>query len=89
MWREYLLDSSELQAVDMLALTTEDERLAFFLNLYNLIVMHGLVVLGPPADSMERIVFYKVCGGYEAWAHRGDGWLRPAMLLCPSSVDNS
>ena len=63
MWREYLLESSELQAVDMLSLTMENERLAFFLNLYNLMVMHGLVVLGTPADSMERIAFYRVCGG--------------------------
>lgn len=44
----------------MSQLETEDERLAFFLNLYNLMILHALVVLGPPADALERVSFYQV-----------------------------
>jgi hypothetical protein len=60
-WRDFLLDVSELQAVDLQPLVaSEDQRLAFFLNVYNLIICHAIVALGPAHDTLDRVAFYKV-----------------------------
>lgn len=61
-WRDFLIGACELSAVDLQPLIgAGDQRLVFFLNLYNLIVLHATVALGPAQETMDRIAFYKVC----------------------------
>eukprot|EP00242_Pyramimonas_sp_CCMP2087_P011970 CAMPEP_0198206148 /NCGR_PEP_ID=MMETSP1445-20131203/9679_1 /TAXON_ID=36898 /ORGANISM="Pyramimonas sp., Strain CCMP2087" /LENGTH=776 /DNA_ID=CAMNT_0043878719 /DNA_START=210 /DNA_END=2540 /DNA_ORIENTATION=+ len=50
--------SAELQSVDDLAQMSFNTKIALFINLFNALVIHGFVVLGPPKDLYQRIHFY-------------------------------
>ena len=43
----------QLQRVE-LALLTREEKLAFFINTYNALVIHGYLRLGPPTSMWQR-----------------------------------
>lgn len=56
---EYLrfrLAALELQRLDLSQLPTGDPEvvLAFYINLYNCLIMHGTAEMGPPSNSMAR-----------------------------------
>lgn len=57
----------DLQRVDVLALS-EDEKLAFFLNLYNAMIIHAVIRIGCPEGVIDRRTFYGdfnyIVGGY-------------------------
>ena len=53
---EYIKHTAELQRVKLEGMTRE-ETLAFFINIYNALVIHATVVKGPPANLWQR---YKV-----------------------------
>jgi Protein of unknown function, DUF547 len=36
----------------------EEERLAFFLNIYHVMIMHAYIVLGPPDSSLKWITYF-------------------------------
>lgn len=46
----------QLQRVELLSLSRE-EKLAFFINIYNALVIHGFLRLGAPTNMWQR---YKV-----------------------------
>ncbi|GFY85791.1 electron carrier/ protein disulfide oxidoreductase [Actinidia rufa] len=50
---EYLRIVEELQRVDLQAMPKE-EKLAFFINLFNMMVIHAILVWGHPAGALER-----------------------------------
>ena len=52
----YKKKTKELQRVQVTTASRE-EKLAFFINIYNALVIHGNVVLGPPKGLWQR---YKV-----------------------------
>lgn len=52
-FRRYLKLVQGLHRVNISALSS-NERLAFFLNLYNAMVMHGMIRMGYPEGMMER-----------------------------------
>lgn len=54
---EFTSRTSELQVVQLTSLSNT-ERLCFFLNIYNLLVMHAVVVRGPPTNALERTTFF-------------------------------
>ncbi|KAK9027983.1 hypothetical protein V6N11_067799 [Hibiscus sabdariffa] len=66
-FRRYLNLTRELQRVDLRSLTP-DEKLAFFLNLYNAMVIHAVVTIGHPEGILDRRAFFSdfqyVIGGY-------------------------
>eukprot|EP01088_Endostelium_zonatum_P003808 TRINITY_DN149_c0_g1_i2.p1 TRINITY_DN149_c0_g1~~TRINITY_DN149_c0_g1_i2.p1 ORF type:complete len:842 (-),score=193.28 TRINITY_DN149_c0_g1_i2:99-2624(-) len=41
---------------------TREERLAFFLNVYNILVIHGIIWYGWPENQWERMNFYQASG---------------------------
>ena len=41
-----------------------DERLAFFLNLYHVMIMHAFIVLGPPDSSFKWITYFNNIGTF-------------------------
>ena len=43
----------QLQRVELLSLSRE-EKLAFFINTYNALVIHGYLRLGPPTNMWQR-----------------------------------
>jgi len=53
----YVDAAAELQGVDPSALT-RPERLAFWINVYNALVVHGTAVLGAPAGLLGRLKFF-------------------------------
>lgn len=58
---------------------TPEERTAMFINLYNIIIIHGTVTFGSPRTATERIRFFKglsyVIGGLEFSSQVGlYGW---------------
>ena len=55
-FNRYVRLTKELQRVDILA-TTREEKLAFFINIYNALVIHANIVRGPPDNLWQR---YKV-----------------------------
>ncbi|KAE8719820.1 Phytosulfokin receptor 1 [Hibiscus syriacus] len=66
-FRRYLNLTRDLQRVN-LQLLTPDEKLAFFLNLYNAMVIHAVVTIGHPEGLLDRRAFFNdfqyVIGGY-------------------------
>lgn len=56
-FRQFSISTSELQKVDLTTINSK-EKLAFFINVYNMLVIHGHVVFGIPSSSMERHKFY-------------------------------
>lgn len=55
-FQSYLRLTKELQRVKILDASRE-EKLAFFINIYNALVIHANIVLGPPVNLWQR---YKV-----------------------------
>ncbi len=60
-YRSFELQSSQLQKVDISALN-ENERVLFFTNVYNMAMVHGLIVKGRPGKNLfERTAFMRSC----------------------------
>ncbi|CAI8006756.1 Glutaredoxin-C3 [Geodia barretti] len=53
----YVRATAELKRVDLLSLSVS-EKIAFFVNVYNALVVHGFVVLGPPTNHLKRYRFF-------------------------------
>ena len=53
----YVRDSSELRGVDLTPLT-RDEKIAFFVNVYNALIVHATAVKGAPKNVVERSKFF-------------------------------
>lgn len=53
----YLRTIEELQRVDLEPLSRE-EKLAFFINLYNMMAIHAILTMGFPARALERRTFF-------------------------------
>ncbi|KAG9442377.1 hypothetical protein H6P81_018231 [Aristolochia fimbriata] len=66
-FRRYVNLAQDLQRVDVGELS-ENERLAFFLNLYNAMVIHAVIRVGNPEGVVDRGTFYGdfyyIIGGY-------------------------
>jgi len=57
-FRQYTFAAAELQRVDLFGLD-HDERLAFFVNVYNTLCLHCHVVLGTPTNFFRRWMFFR------------------------------
>ena len=57
-FRDLALGTSELARADIFELTRE-ERIAFFVNTYNLLVIHATVVLGKPTSTIKLAAWFK------------------------------
>jgi len=55
--RNFLNSASDLKSVDIRSLP-ENERIAFFLNLYHVMVMHTFLVLGAPDSALKAISYF-------------------------------
>eukprot|EP01125_Pyxidicula_operculata_P018614 TRINITY_DN6623_c0_g1_i1.p1 TRINITY_DN6623_c0_g1~~TRINITY_DN6623_c0_g1_i1.p1 ORF type:complete len:1121 (+),score=202.26 TRINITY_DN6623_c0_g1_i1:125-3487(+) len=64
---KFRLATAELQRVDIHSLS-EEEKFAFFLNMYNILVIHGTAIIGAPTSYFSRSSFFKKVsynvGGY-------------------------
>lgn len=64
----YVRLTKELVRVQI-AEATREEKLAFFINIYNALVIHANVTLGPPVNLWQRYKFFNtvkyIIGGYE------------------------
>ncbi len=72
-----------VQLVDLFTLNPQ-QRKAFFINLYNALVIHGLVVMGFPDSAMKRVKFFGQVGGHSpvrAMAH--------CFVSCPTACHPS
>ena len=64
-YQSYLKLSNNLKALDLEVLALREERIAFWVNLYNVIVIHGVIALGI-RDSVKEVwnffrrVYYQV-----------------------------
>eukprot|EP00736_Rhodelphis_marinus_P009107 Rmarinus@m.5247 len=56
-FHQYAEKTEELQFVDVSALSRE-EKLAFFINIYNALVVHATAALGPPTSGWQRYWFF-------------------------------
>ncbi|KAK9830046.1 hypothetical protein WJX72_009394 [[Myrmecia] bisecta] len=50
-FQDYVTATAELQRVDLTSLSRE-ERMAFFINIYNALVVHALTTFGPAANNV-------------------------------------
>ncbi|KAJ3591718.1 hypothetical protein NHX12_006850 [Muraenolepis orangiensis] len=57
LFERYCTLAVQLQRVELLALSRE-EKLAFFINTYNALVIHGYLRLGPPTSTWQRYRFF-------------------------------
>lgn len=55
-FKAYVQHTAELQRVQIKD-ATRQEKLAFFINIYNALVIHAFVIIGPPVNLWQR---YKV-----------------------------
>ncbi|KAK1863880.1 hypothetical protein I4F81_006433 [Pyropia yezoensis] len=59
-WRSYIQAAAELQSVSLLSLRGRNERLAFFVNVYNLLALHAAVSRrGVPVAARARRQFFR------------------------------
>jgi hypothetical protein len=64
-YQDYLKLSNNLKAMDLSLLTSREEKIAFWINLYNVIVIHGVIALGIK-DSVKEVwnffrrVYYQI-----------------------------
>lgn len=67
-FKMYLKLTKELIRVDI-EHATREEKLAFFINVYNALVIHANIVLGPPTNLWQRYKFFNtvryIIGGHE------------------------
>ncbi|KAG8076332.1 hypothetical protein GUJ93_ZPchr0006g42433 [Zizania palustris] len=56
-FKRYIRTTEELQRVEVHELSRE-EKLAFFINLYNMMAIHALVTCGHPAGPLDRRKFF-------------------------------
>lgn len=54
LYKRYVELSYSLRDMDLAELKTREEQLAFWINLYNVIVMHGVIELGI-SDSVKEV----------------------------------
>lgn len=52
-FKTYAKATAELQKVEIAPLDRE-ERMAFFINIYNAVVVHALAVFGPASNLQQR-----------------------------------
>jgi len=67
LWGKFKKMATQLQRVNVEKLS-HDEKLAFFINIYNVLVIHGTVEKGVPANNYQRYKFFSgtsyLIGGY-------------------------
>lgn len=56
-FRRYVLMTTRLQRADVTSLNRE-EKIAFFVNIYNAMVIHAYVEKGPPKSAWQRVRFF-------------------------------
>lgn len=56
-FKDFTVFICELQSFEISELSFS-ERVTFFINIYNALVLHGFVVLGPPTTLCQRLHFY-------------------------------
>eukprot|EP00980_Cylindrotheca_fusiformis_P008165 scaffold1729_cov117-Cylindrotheca_fusiformis.AAC.3 len=54
---DFLNCAAALKTADAYDLT-EEERVAFFLNLYHVMIMHAFIVLGPPKSGLDWLTYF-------------------------------
>ena len=57
-FREYCDAAAELQAVDLAGLESLPDRIAFWVNVYNALIVHGTALRGAPGTTPERLSFF-------------------------------
>ena len=70
LWQRFRLMSVELQRVDIESMT-EEEKLAFFINIYNVLVIHATVEKGAGTTNYTRYKFFSGSSyniGGEVWS---------------------
>ena len=67
-FKKYIEKTAELKRVQIEDATRE-EKLAFFINIYNALVIHAFVKIGPPKNLWQRYKFFNtvsyIIGGYQ------------------------
>ena len=56
-FEEYKAVAAELQRCDP-RLLNRDDRMAFFINIYNALIVHATIVKGVPDDTFKRLKFF-------------------------------
>lgn len=56
--KSFIRTATELQLLDLASLSN-DEKKAMFINLYNSLVIHGFIAVGPPTGVWKRRRFFK------------------------------
>ena len=54
LFEDFVQSTAELKRADVKSLKRE-EKLAFFINVYNALVIHAFVVHGPPTNTFKRL----------------------------------
>lgn len=61
-YETFLIEVSELQRVDLRRLRTPQEQCLFFVNVFNTLMLHGIIVRGSPGKTiLERNEFSGIC----------------------------
>jgi hypothetical protein len=66
-WKDYVVATEALAAMDLKNFSL-DEKKCFFLNLYNMLMIHGTISIGAPKTSAHRMLFFSsIC--YDVGGH--------------------
>eukprot|EP01026_Neomeris_dumetosa_P058715 TRINITY_DN5473_c1_g1_i6.p1 TRINITY_DN5473_c1_g1~~TRINITY_DN5473_c1_g1_i6.p1 ORF type:complete len:435 (-),score=62.29 TRINITY_DN5473_c1_g1_i6:153-1457(-) len=91
LYREFYAATAELQKVSLEQLTqSRDETMAFFINIYNALIVHGTVVFGVPPNTIARVKFfgqvsYQI-GGYRFTADDIEHGILRDNAVSPASI---
>jgi len=67
-WEEYILASAELQVVNLFHLSNQEKKV-FFINIYNMLTIHGIIEHGSPNNMFRRNWFFSSIS-YNIGGHR-------------------
>ena len=67
-FRIYVDATTELQNVDLLSLKSSEDKMCFWINMYNALIVHALAVFGPATSTLQRLTWFGdvsyTIGGY-------------------------
>lgn len=67
-FRIYVDATTDLQNIDLTVLKSLQDRMCFWINMYNALIVHALVVFGPATSTLQRLTWFGdvsyTIGGY-------------------------
>jgi glutaredoxin len=91
-FRIYVDATTELQSVNLSGLKSSEDRMCFWINMYNALIVHALAVFGPATSTLQRLTWFSdvsyTIGGYRFSANDIEHGILRGNAPSPASLWN-